>query len=70
MQIKITVKNHDGKLIHNRIGTIRAQYDSTRRAAFTRLTKRLMRIYCDQWQQIRIKEITTPNQSHISQAIR
>ena len=58
MKIRVTVKNAAGETIHDRVGTINARYSSTVKAAHTRLTSRLMRIYSGQWQVINIQEVT------------
>jgi len=54
--IEILVTNKDGDVLHHRMGHIRAQYDSTRRAAYTRISNRLMRVF-PEWKTINIKQV-------------
>lgn len=55
MNIRVIVTNSAGETLHDRVGTISARHPSTVRAAHTRLTNRLMRVYAGQWQRIEIQ---------------
>lgn len=56
MDIEILVEDRDGNVLHHRIGKINANYSSTRKAAYTRIRKRLMRVFPN-WAAISIKPV-------------
>lgn len=61
MRIEITVENAAGDVIHHRVGCIGAKSPRAIKAAYSRLTNRLQRIYVDQWHRINIKELIDPS---------
>ena len=57
MNVRVVVEDKNGAIVHDRIGTINARHHRTIKAAHTRITHRLMRIYAGIWQRIEIKVV-------------